>query len=119
MSSGSYFPPPVKAVEIPKAAGGVRVLGVPAVADRIAQTVVAMYLEKLVEPVFHPDSYGYRPRRSALDAVARCRERCWRSDWVIDLDVRKFFDSVDNSLMPKAVARHTEAKGVLWVGGRG
>ena len=118
MSSGSYFPPPVKAVEIPKASGGVRVLGVPAVADRIAQTVVAMYLEKLVEPVFHPDSYGYRPRRSALDAVARCRERCWRSDWVIDLDVRKFFDSVDHSLMLKAVARHTEAKWVLLYVGR-
>ena len=113
MSSGSYFPPPVKAVEIPKASGGVRILGVPTVADRIAQTVVAMFLERLVEPVFHPDSYGYRPGRSALDAVARCRERCWRSDWVIDLDVRAFFDSVDHSLMLKAVARHTDAKWVL------
>lgn len=113
MSSGSYFPPPVKAVEIPKASGGVRILGVPTVADRIAQTVVAMYLERLVEPVFHPDSYGYRPRRSALDAVAACRERCWRNDWVIDLDVRAFFDSVDHSLMLKAVARHTDAKWVL------
>lgn len=113
MSSGSYFPPPVKAVEIPKASGGVRILGVPTVADRIAQTVVAMYLERLVEPIFHPDSYGYRPRRSALDAVARCRERCWRNDWVIDLDVRAFFDSVDHSLMLKAVQRHTGAKWVL------
>jgi RNA-directed DNA polymerase len=113
MSSGSYFPPPVKAVEIPKASGGVRILGVPTVADRIAQTVVAMYLERLVEPVFHPDSYGYRPGRSALDAVAACRERCWRNDWVIDLDVRAFFDSVDHSLMLKAVARHTDAKWVL------
>jgi len=113
MSSGSYFPPPVKAVEIPKASGGVRILGVPTVADRIAQTVVAMYLERLVEPIFHPDSYGYRPRRSALDAVAVCRERCWRNDWVIDLDVRAFFDSVDHSLMLKAVQRHTEAKWVL------
>jgi RNA-directed DNA polymerase len=83
------------------------------VADRIAQTVVAMYLERLVEPVFHPDSYGYRPGRSALDAVAACRERCWRNDWVIDLDVRAFFDSVDHSLMLKAVARHTDAKWVL------
>ena len=110
MSSGSYFPPPVKAVEIPKASGGVRILGVPTVADRIAQTVVAMYLERLVEPVFHPDSYGYRPGRSALDAVAVCRERCWRNDWVIDLDVRAFFDSVDHSLMLKAVARHTDAR---------
>lgn len=113
MSSGSYFPPPVKAVEIPKASGGVRILGVPTVADRIAQTVVAMYLERLVEPIFHPDSYGYRPRRSALDAVARCRERCWRNDWVIDLDVRAFFDSVDHSLMLKAVARHADARWVL------
>ena len=113
MSSGSYFPPPVKAVEIPKASGGVRILGVPTVADRIAQTVVAMYLEQLVEPIFHPDSYGYRPGRSALDAVARCRERCWRNDWVIDLDVRAFFDSVDHSLMLKAVQRHTDAKWVL------
>jgi RNA-directed DNA polymerase len=113
MSSGSYFPPPVKAVEIPKASGGVRILGVPTVADRIAQTVVAMYLERLVEPIFHPDSYGYRPRRSALDAVARCRERCWRNDWVIDLDVRAFFDSVDHSLMLKAVQRHTSARWVL------
>ena len=82
-------------------------------ADRIAQTVVAMHLERLVEPVFHPDSYGYRPGRSALDAVAVCRERCWRNDWVIDLDVRAFFDSVDHSLMLKAVARHTDAKWVL------
>jgi RNA-directed DNA polymerase len=113
MSSGSYFPPPVKAVEIPKASGGVRILGVPTVADRIAQTVVAMFLERLVEPIFHPDSYGYRPGRSALDAVARCRERCWRNDWVIDLDVRAFFDSVDHSLMLKAVQRHTDAKWVL------
>ena len=113
MSSGSYFPPPVKAVEIPKASGGVRILGVPTVADRIAQTVVAMYLERLVEPIFHPDSYGYRPGRSALDAVAVCRERCWRNDWVIDLDVRAFFDSVDHSLMLKAVQRHTDAKWVL------
>ena len=94
LSSGSYFPPPVKAVEIPKAGGkGVRVLGVPTVADRVAQTVVRMYLEPQVEPVFHPDSYGYRPKRSALDAVGICRQRCWRSDWVIDLDIRAFLDA--------------------------
>jgi RNA-directed DNA polymerase len=113
MSSGSYFPPPVKAVEIPKASGGVRVLGVPTVDDRIAQTVAAMYLERRVEPIFHPDSYGYRPRRSALDAVGRCRERCWRNDWVIDLDIRAFFDSVDHSLMLKAVERHTDQEWIL------
>jgi RNA-directed DNA polymerase len=113
LSSGSYFPPLVKAVAIPKAAGGVRILGVPTVADRIAQTVAAMYLERQVEPMFHPDSYGYRPGRSALDAVSTCRGRCWRNDWVIDLDVRAFFDSVDHSLMLKAVARHTDQKWVL------
>jgi RNA-directed DNA polymerase len=113
LSSGSYFPPPVKAVEIPKASGGSRVLGVPTVDDRIAQTVAAMYLEREVEPIFHPDSYGYRPGRSALDAVGRCRERCWRSDWVIDCDVRAFFDSVDHSLMLKAVERHTDQRWIL------
>ena len=114
MSSGSYFPPPVRAVEIPKPGGrGVRVLGVPTVADRIAQTVVRSYLEPEVEPVFHPDSYGYRPGRSALDAVGTCRERCWRYDWVIDLDIRAFFDSLDHALVLKAVAHHTDLPWVL------
>jgi RNA-directed DNA polymerase len=109
MSSGSYFPPPVKAVEIPKShGGGVRILGVPTVADRIAQTVAARRLEAKVEPIFHPDSYGYRPGRSALDAVAACRRRCWRSDWVIDMDVQKFFDSVPWDLIVKAVQAHTD-----------
>jgi RNA-directed DNA polymerase len=93
LSSGSYFPPPVKAVAIPKSGGGSRVLGVPTVDDRIAQTVAAMYLERQVEPIFHRDSYGYRPGRSALDAVAVCRERCWRNDWVIDLDVQAFLEA--------------------------
>jgi group II intron reverse transcriptase/maturase len=93
MSSGSYFPPPVMAVEIPKPhGGGTRILGIPTISDRIAQTVVARRLEAKVEPIFHPDSYGYRPYRSALDAVAVCRERCWKSDWVIDLDIQKFLD---------------------------
>ncbi|WP_338677737.1 group II intron reverse transcriptase/maturase [Streptomyces sp. SCSIO 30461] len=114
MSSGCYFPPPVRMVEIDKPGGrGVRVLGVPTVADRIAQTVVAMVLEPLVEPVFHPDSYGYRPRRSALDAVEACRERCWRTDWVIDMDIRGFFDNLDHDLVLKAVAHHTDQRWVL------
>jgi RNA-directed DNA polymerase len=114
LSSGSYFPPPVKAVEIPKAGGkGVRVLGIPTVADRIAQTVVRMYLEPKVEPIFHRDSYGYRPGKSALDAVGTCRQRCWRADWVIDLDIRAFFDTVPWDLVLKAVAHHTDRAWIL------
>lgn len=109
MSSGSYFPPPVKAVEIPKEHGeGTRRLGVPTVADRVAQTVVAARLEAQVEPIFHPDSYGYRPNRSAVDAVGACRKRCWEYDWVIELDIRKFFDSVRWDLVVKAVEAHTD-----------
>jgi len=113
MSSGSYFPPPVKAVEIPKQHGGVRVLGVPTVADRVAQTVVARHLGERAEPRFHPDSYGYRPHKSALDAVGTCRERCWRFDWVIDLDVAKFFDTVPWDLVVKAVEAVTTTPWVL------
>jgi len=112
MTSGSYFPGPVRAVEIPKK-GGMRTLGIPNVVDRIAQSVAVLALEPNVEKVFHDDSYGYRPGRSALDAVAVCRQRCWKKDWVLDLDVKAFFDSVPWDLMLKAVARHTDRKWVL------
>ena len=114
MSSGSYFPGPVRAVEIPKDhEAGVRVLGVPNVADRIAQTAAAMLLEEELEPIFHPDSYGYRPGRSAHDALAVTRKRCWKQDWILDLDVRAFFDSVPHDLLLKAVSHHTDERWVL------
>ena len=114
MSSGSYFPPAVRAVEIPKAhGGGTRILGVPTVAHRIAQTVVARRLEWKVESIFHTDSYGYRPWRSAQDAVEVCKQRCWKRDWVIDLDIQKFFDTVPWDLVVKAVEANTDLPWVV------
>lgn len=112
LSSGSYFPPPVKRVEIKKRDGGVRPLGIPTVADRIAQAVVKAALEPEVEKHFHPDSYGYRPRKSALDAVGVARQRCWRYAWTLDLDIRAFFDTIPHDLLLRAVYKHTSC---AWV----
>ena len=114
LSSGSYFPPPVKRVTIPKRdGGGERALGIPTVADRVAQEVARRYLEPILEPVFHADSYGYRPGKSAIDAVRKARERCWRYDYVLDLDIRSFFDNLDWALLLKAVRHHTDCAWVL------
>lgn len=106
LSSGSYFPPPVRTVAIPKSGGGERELGIPTVADRIAQMVVKMQLEPELEPLFHPDSYGYRPGKSAHQAVGKARQRCWHRDWVLDLDIKGFFDNIPHDLLLKAVRKH-------------
>jgi len=107
LSSGSYFPPPVRLVEIEKEGGGIRPLGIPTVADRIAQAVVKLVLEPGVDAQFHVDSYGYRPGKSAHQAVAQARRRCWAYDWVVDLDIKGFFDNLPHDLVERAVARHT------------
>lgn len=113
MSSGSYFPPPVMAVSIPKKTGGERVLGIPTVSDRIAQMVVKQTLEPELEPHFLPDSYGYRPGKSALDAVGVTRRRCWKYDWVIEFDIRGLFDNISHELLMKAVEHHTSNPWVI------
>ena len=110
--SGSYFPPPVKAVEIPKRSGGTRLLGVPTVADRVAQTAVKLWIEPRLEALFDRDSYGYRPGRNALDAVAIVRRRCWQHDWVVEFDIKGLFDNIDHELLMRAVNKHCDER---WV----
>jgi len=113
MSSGTYFPPPVHAVSIPKKTGGERILGVPTVSDRIAQMVVKQMIEPELEPIFLPDSYGYRPRKSALNAVSVTRQRCWKYDWVLEFDIKGLFDNLPHDLLLKAVRRHVKCKWAL------
>lgn len=113
MSSGSYFPKAVKGVEIPKKSGGTRLLGIPTVEDRIAQMVGRLYFEPTAERIFHKDSYGYRPGKSAIDAIRTTRKRCWDYDWVIEFDIRKLFDNIDHELLMKAVKKHTDCKWFL------
>ncbi len=108
LSSGSYFPPPVKAVAIPKKTGGERILGIPTVSDRIAQMVIKLEFEPLVEPHFLSDSYGYRPNKSAIDAIGVTRQRCWHYNWVLEFDIKGLFDNIPHDLLLKAVDKHTD-----------
>jgi RNA-directed DNA polymerase len=113
MSSGSYFPPPVKAVPIAKKSGGVRILGIPTVADRVAQTAVKMWLEPRLDPLFCADSYGYRPGKAAHDAIAATRRRCWERDWVVEFDIRGLFDNLDHGLLMTALRKHCQDPWIL------
>lgn len=114
LSSGSYMPPSVLQVEIPKASGsGVRTLGIPSVSDRVAQTVIKQYIEPILDPIFHIDSYGYRPGKSAKQAVAVTRHRCWKYDWVVEFDIKGAFDNIDHSLVLKALEHHVSERWVL------
>ena len=113
LSSGSYYPQAVKQVAIPKIDGSKRLLGIPTVCDRVAQMVIREELEPIVEPSFHASSFGYRPRRSARQAVQQCKDNCMKYDWVIDLDIKGFFDNIDHELLMKAVRHHTQEKHIL------
>jgi RNA-directed DNA polymerase len=113
MSSGSYFPPPVRAVPIPKKTGGQRILGVPTVADRVAQMIVKQLIEPDLDQIFLADSYGYRPKKSALDAVGVTRKRCWKYDWVLEFDIKGLFDNIDHELLLRAVRKHVTCKWAL------
>jgi RNA-directed DNA polymerase len=113
MSSGTYSPPAVKGIEIPKKSGGKRLLGIPTISDRIAQTVVKTVLEDILEPIFDANSYGYRPGRSAHDAIAVTRTRCWQYDWVVEFDIKGLFDNLDHSLLLKALRHHCDCRWIL------
>jgi RNA-directed DNA polymerase len=113
MSSGTYFPPSVRAVSIPKKSGGERILGVPTVSDRIAQMVVKQLIEPDLDPIFLVDSYGYRPKKSALDAVGVTRKRCWKYDWVLEFDIKGLFDNISHDLLLKAIRKHVKCKWAL------
>ncbi|WP_345008173.1 group II intron reverse transcriptase/maturase [Snuella lapsa] len=113
LASGSYYPPPVLQVEIPKKNGSIRQLGIPTISDRVAQTVIRNQIEERLEIIFHPQSYGYRPKRSAHQALEQVRKNCWKHDWVIDLDIKNFFDEIDHNKLLKALGKHVEEKWVL------
>lgn len=113
LASGSYFPPPVLQVEIPKKNGSIRQLGIPTISDRVAQTVIKNQIEERLEKIFYPQSYGYRPKRSAHQALGQVRKNCWKYDWVIDLDIKNFFDDIDHDKLLKALGKHVEEKWVL------
>lgn len=113
MSSGTYFPKPVKAVDIPKKNGGTRTLGIPTVEDRIAQMVAKIYFEPNVESIFYEDSYGYRPNKSAIQAIEITRQRCWKRDWVLEFDIKGLFDNIRHDYLMEMVKRHTKEEWIV------